>query len=872
MTEQRTHVENVRGERVVIAPVQHIGVTGDGVRGWTEALLRGPLEKADQVRRAQRAESDAENGEHEAAAEGFVAVAQALADQNFEPAAASYRGRAAEAYAQAGFKGQAFRLFMDISRDALEEGDLTAVFRARRAREVAPPEFAWEADALKARANWPEQEEGDVDALRRAWEETRGKPGEAEWASALVELLSLNGEIQAALAVARDVKERVSVEPGARLRLELDFLDLLETPENEDEGETLWRELLDWALDPQLPPAVTAGVLQRRGVVLARRGNLDGARKSFLGATQVWARDPAFNDQAAEAFFSAGSAAMALGDLSAAFNDARPLALSLRGTKATPTSRTERLIRRGLRALVGGSHPDALRLFGTAYNLSRRAGNLSDYFQAAEGLGDVLLAGERPAMALAAYIQAGNSKKAAEVGKMLSVDDVLTVAPVDGAPWERIAAWAAIAGAGRSISDEGAGTIATYALQELEMATPSGFPPNASFHAAEALANIVCSVPDEMLARSLEVLRKRLRSRAGDPKRLVEPFLLISLAGRADETEIVLDAMLADDIQAAIPIGVLDSLLEQRSDQQERLLNAAREGDGTALDTVAFSGLLERDEQLVKHAKERVRAAITSQPREEDESDGVRTVSYGIGTSLAPVGVLARYCEESEQRALADSLLRILRDPDPQLPIMTRVSAVEGLHNLAEVVPRDLVDELADSLVARACSPDEPAEWDRVGVDDPLARFRINMAPKDALQTSSLEALSQLAKHHPGVLKPLADALLVAMQSGSDRLLTAGLRVLTTHLELGLPGLDIRLFLMHQSEAVRLAALDAISQRDPDAALQAAMRLVQDPSPRIRTRLVGIAADSEGGGELLKALAEDRDSYTRAMAKQRLAQ
>ena len=77
---------------------------------------------------------------------------------------------------------------------------------------------------------------------------------------------------------------------------------------------------------------------------------------------------------------------------------------------------------------------------------------------------------------------------------------------------------------------------------------------------------------------------------------------------------------------------------------------------------------------------------------------------------------------------------------------------------------------------------------------------------------------------------------------------------------------------MHQSEAVRLAALDAISQRDPDAALLAAMRLVQDPSPRIRTRLVGIAADSEGGGELLQALSEDRDSYTRAMARQRLAQ
>ena len=469
---------------------------------------------------------------------------------------------------------------------------------------------------------------------------------------------------------------------------------------------------------------------------------------------------------------------MALGDLSAAFNDARPLALSLRGTDATVTSRTERLIRRGLRALVGASHPDALRLFGTAYNLSRRAGNLSDYFQAAEGLGDVLLAGERPAMALAAYVQAGNSKKAAEVGKMLSVDDVLAAAPVDGAPWERVAAWAAIAGAGRSVSDEGAGTIATYALRELEREAPSGFPPGpASF--TRRMHSPISSVRSPRRCWRVRLRRCESDCEAAPETRSGWLSHSFSSALSAGQTRLRSCSTRCSPTTSRRQSRSAYSTPYWSSDpiSKGRLLGAARDGDGTALDAVAFSGLLERDEQLMEYARERVRAAIASQPREEDESDGVRTVSYGIGTSLAPVGVLARYCEEPEQRALAESLLRILRDPDPQLPIMTRVSAVEGLHNLAEVVPRDLVDELADALASQACSTDEPAEWDRVGVDDPLARFRINMAPKDALQTSSLEALSQLAKHHPGVLKRLADGLLVAMQSGSDRLLTAGLRV-----------------------------------------------------------------------------------------------
>jgi hypothetical protein len=870
MAEQNTNVGDIHANKVVVAPVQqNFGASGDSVRGWTEALLRGPLERADQSRRAQEAEKAASEGRHDAAADGFLAVAAALSDNDFEPAANTYRSRAADAYAKAGQTKRAFGLYMALAREALHDGDMTAVAHARHARELASAETSWEADGLLARANWPEQEEGDVEALRRAWEKTEGQSSEPEWAAALVELLLLNGERDSALQTARDVSERLPLAPGPRLQLELDLLDLSDSIEEAEALERSWQSLVAWAQDPQLPMEATAVVLQRRGVALARQGNREAARVAFLQATQTWTRDPRFDDQAAQAFFSAISASLALGDFSSAFDDALPLARSLRGVEKTVTSHTERLELRGLRTLLQEKHPDALRQLATAHNLARRAGNLSDFLQVTEELGDLYLASKRPLFALEAYMQVGAAKKTKLIGEQLSVDDVLGALPLDGAPWERTAAWAAVAGAGRIVSDDGAATVAEHALAELEREPPDGFPPNPSFYAAEALAGVICAVPEEFLGRSLDALRARLRRGAGEPRRLADPFLLVSLIERADETEILVDALLDSNLQPSIPVRPLADLLEERPDLQERLIRAAKEGDRTALDFVDLSGLFKKDEELVARAREEVRAAVAHEPREVTEEKGVKTVSYGIGTSLAPIGMLARHCEEPDRRALAQKLVGILVDPDPQLPIMTRVSAVEGLHNLAPALPEDMVADIVEALSARAEHDDEPSDFDRVGVGDPLARFTVNMAPPGALQTAALEALSRVAEHAPSAISSLTNAVMTALRSGRDQLLAAALHALAVNPELGVPGLDARPLLAHQSETIRLAALDLLS-KDPVAGLRYAALLAHDPSPRVRFQLIGLAAEAEGGEELLQTLSCDPDSYTRAMARARL--
>jgi HEAT repeats len=867
---QITNVSKVKADTVIINPVQQIfGAAAEATRGWTEALLRGPLEESAQVQRAAEGDEDAIAERHLDAAEAFIAVAAALTAKGYGPAATTYRHRAADAFAAADRRTEAFEIFMSLARDALGDGEMTSLFHARRAFQLAPAELAWSARGMQARANWPEVEEGDPEALRRAWEETRDGPEEAEWGEPLVESLLFRGEHDVCAAVAADICDRLPLADGPRLEIEL-VLAELEEADAHKAGEERWAKLLAWARSPTLPPETTARVLQRRGVGLTRRGEAAEARSVFLQATATWSRRPNYDDQASEAFFSAGSSGLALGDISPAFDDARHLARHMRGTAETSTSRTERLERRGLRALVDGRMPDALRLLATAHNIARRAGNLSDFFQVTEEFGDVLAASDRPANALAAYVQSGQGQKAAAIGGRMGVDDVLGIVALDGPHWERTAAWAAVAKAGRLCSDEGAATVASAALAELEREQPTGFPPNPSYYAGQALANVICAVPDDMLERSLAALRTRLKVNGGDPRRLAEPFELITATGRADETEIVVDAILHPYLQSKPPIGLLDEAFESRPDQRERILAAARSGDRQALEFATFADWLDgEDTELTAQACAEVTAATTSSPREVTEEDGTTTVAYGIGVSLAPVGLMAQSCPEPERRALAAHLLEVLLDPDPQLPVMTRVAVVHGIHNLAPALPNDLVPPIVEALATRSTREEEVSDFDRIGVDDPLARFNVNLAPPHALRTSALEALAVVVANNDVDIEHLDAPIAAALQSGVDLLISsalAALRVIP-------PGQgsepDLGELVAHPSDQVRIAAIDLLLRREPETFAGHIYRLVNDPSPQVRMRMIGAAAEVEDGAALLGRLSHDRDAYVRAMARAR---
>jgi len=864
MAEQRVNVAGVdAGGNVNIAPVQvNVGGPPSSTRGWTEALLRGPLERAGVTARAERGQSLRDEGAHAGAAAELEAVAQALTDAGYEPAAEAYLQRAAAAHADAGDRAAARARYMQLARATIGDGSLDAQMHARRARELSRSDEAWEAEALLARAAWPERVPGDVKALRAAWERTRGSDAEIEWAAALVELLVLADDLDQAREVAAAARSEHPLAPSDRLALELDHLDLLD----QDAADDAWSGVADWAADPRLPIQAAGTAWQRRGVALARRGDPDAAHAAFLQAVQQWAREPGFDDQAAEAYFSGLSSHLAAGNLLPASDEGRSLARALRGSEQTATSRTERLLRRGLRALVNDRFPDAFRLLSVAMATARRAGNLSDFFEATEALGDCLAAtGKHGGMALQAYRLAGVPDKAKRVVEGASVDDILEIVSLDGAGWERRAAWAAVAGCNRAISDDAAARVADAALAEEHCESARAFQTNASYYALEALGWIVCAVPERLRGEVLDLLRVRMQVGMGDPKHLADPLLMVTVTGLADESDALVGALLDDTVRVALRGAQLGEILEEHPDQRERLAAAARDGHGGALEALMFADAVEGDQQLIDRASARVRAATAAQVREVKEENGIRTVSYGIGGSLAPEGLMARFCEPADREAFVDKLLDTLGEDD--LPLMSRVGAVEALHHLAPALPADRVDAVADTLARLAVSDDRPADVDRLDPDEPLARFKINMAPDHALRGGAIEALAVLGSHHPYTVERLRPSIAPALGSGAEPLVLAALHALARHPGLAPTGLDIGPLVLAPWPSVRVGALSVLVNHQPDAGAQAAAMLVGDPDEYVRRQLLHASASLDSGQEILEVLARDGDCFVRAAAR-----
>lgn len=869
MTEQHTSVRDVHGRNITIAPVQVVNeAAGPTLRGWNEALLTGPLARAGLTERANRARELSEDERFAEAAEEFLAIADALRAADYSPAAVAYRARAAEALGNARERESARKLLLELAREKLDGGSIDAQSFARRARELSTAEDQWEADAMLALASWPERRHNDVETLRLAAGRSQGTPREAEWTAAIVEFLILVDDRDTALSVAEETRERLPLEQGDRLRLELDFLDLIE--KERARADEAWNRVARWIADPRLPIEAAATAWQRRGVALARRGESDEARVAFLQAVAQWGREPGYDDQAAEAYFSATAADFALGRLFSDDPEARALAGALRGREQTPMSATERLLRRAMRNLVNEKFPDAFRELSLATRIARRAGNLSDYLEAAESLGDCIAKTERhQGMALAAYVVAGQQQKAkaiAEEGKAL-VDDVLATVPLDGAPWERAAAWAAIAGCRRRGRWGAVVTVADEGLEELECAGPTAFP-NAAFWVIESAASLICGMPLALRGRYIEILEERLKARGGDPRTLADPLVMVTAAGIADCTDALIDALL--DEEAGIRVSGVGELLKANEEAREKVAVAARGGNSAALEALAFADLLGEDPILVERAEARVRRTIDSPLREVHDEGGIRTVSYGLGTSLGPEGLLARACSRKTREEFVAKQLETLGQA--YLPLMARVGAVEGLRNISPSLPDRQVPAVTATLSRLALSEDTPAEMDRLDHDEPLARFKIDMAPPHALRAASIEALSILAEAQGEQSQGLEDAVSLALASGAEPLIVAGLHAVAHHPELGEASVDIGTLTEAPSSRVRVAALAALFHIDPKRSADIAEAMVNDPDEMVRRNLIVLAKDHfTDGRRVLEALQDDPDTFNRAIASAALS-
>jgi hypothetical protein len=872
MAEQHVAASEIHaGGSVTINPTQIInGVTGAAARGWTEALLRGALEHAGLAANADEANRLEDDGRPAEAAAIFEQIAVELGTRDYSPASQRYYSRAARLYRESDNRERARALELRLCIAALGDGTPGATNHARAAAELSAPDERWEPEALLVIASWPERHPNELTVLDLARERSIDQPTELRWAARIVDHLRRAGESSRAKALAQNAIGDRPLGVGARLDLELDLLDLLDDDTAQDRRSA---DLQAWLADPTLPIAEVARAWQRRGVALARRADAEGARVAFLQAVATWSRDPGYDDQVAAAYFSALTARAALGDRSAWFDEGRELASGLRGSKDTAHSRFERLMRRGLAALVAGEQKlsDAWWAFAAAVDESRRAGNLSDLFRASELLGDCLTAAGRPGEALAAYLVAGECPKARSVTEAFTADQVLQTVPLDGPRWERAAAWAAIAGTGTNASDAAADQLAAAALQQESVESANGGPPNAAWYALEVLANVACAIQDDaLLQRALPLLRDRMTFLMGHPHRVADPLLRLTLSGRLDTTPALVDAFLDSDVHAQISADMIATLVNDHPTERARLVNAAVAGNGEALDALAFTerGLSESD-ALCAAAHERVRAVIESEALTIEEADGTTTLTQGIAGSLAPEGIYARVCDADLREVLVDALLALLADT--RVMLMTRVGAVHAIHNLGSALPASRADAVARALRPLALNPDVVADFDQVDHDEPLARFKINLAPTDALRESAIEALGRLGEEHTTIVNTAAETIEPALMSQSEPLLCAALVTMARHPTVIPPSLNVASLLMAPWESVRLKALGVLEAVDPTVALAVAHQLLTDRSNYVRRNLLGVAERAgPEGKQLLEALSEDIDCYIRATARHRL--
>jgi tetratricopeptide (TPR) repeat protein len=825
------------------------------------ALLQGPVEALGLGPRLRETESLVEAGRHAEAAEGFLEIGRALVDKRHHVSAEVMRERAAGAFKEGGELATAFELYVQVARDEFERG-AEAQFTARRAREVAPVGKEWLAEGLMARALWPEHEDEVVPVLARAWEEARETPAEAEWAAALVEVLSVLGRLEEAVDVAEDACERLPLAEGPRLRLELDRLDA--AGELGLDMEQAWRALIDWTRG--LADETSALVWQRRGVYLTRRGRPEESVEAFREALERWGRVEGGEDQLAESYFAEQLAWELAGRMSWSMDGARSIAAELRGDPRSAAATAQRLVDRGLRELVEGKHMwEAKRCFFLALAIHRRAGNLRGIFEAHDRLARLLLQVGEGSRALAHLVLRGDEKRAGEVAAGAQDWDwsyMGSVLRLGGPSWERAASYAVLAEAGGRMPDDELAAAAPGLIAASK--EPSDFAPGPqpAHQARRALAAVACGLPDELLEEGLRILRDEVRRGGWADREAVRALGLVTRLGRSDETAFLFEASLAEDANAVKnESGLLIEQLREDGDLRAQASRAALDGNREALSLLAYAGLEDGEAELRERCSDRVRSYVDAP--EKKEVPGERSAELVI---LLELGVFGRYCEAELRRRLAERLLCFALDPDELEP--SRASAVGALTNLADALDAEQAPRIHEGLLTLAVGAYGSSWQSAVSSDHPLSRFQISLGRPGELRAAAIDALCEVVAEHDTGTDGLDQILEPALSTQDPTLIVAVLTGLIRLPDLELAP-DFALYLQHPEARVRATALRLLASRDSQILCStAALGLSTDPSRFVRSTLLGLARDvGDEGDQALDALSDDPDAYIRRAAR-----
>jgi len=828
----------------------------DGWDAQLTAALTGPLALLGHDQAAAAADEAAERGDHKAAADGYLTIAEAIEEKM--PAVADWLlMRAARAATEDGDKLRAGDLHLRVSRSAARRGDSLAESAAFRASWELPDSERWRSHAALARAAWPEAPDDAIvtlqDAVTRAHQ--AGDAGAVyEWTTACCEALALQArwkEVRTLASKARKL-DGDAITDDQQLDLQLDLLEA-----RAELGENVEPDFRRLTLLPiGRADAIAARVRARWGVICARRGDHDAAQVHFQEAANRWPNTADNEDEIAEALYSQDVAAQVLAGEPQLDQLGRIAVAELRGRTITPAVLADQKITQGLRAWLANQGWEARRCLVIAWTLHRKAGHLAGCLRAADILADLYEQASDPAERLRWAIRCGKQLAASEAAGKLDWHDVEALLQNRGAPWERGASYEAIAAAGSTVPDSDLHALVATLLDaaadhdgdERRKVIPAAA-------ARRALATVLCAIDEAQFTCALEEVVYETRHTPFPPRRAMAGLLHAAEIGRADQAPLVAEVFCSYD-RAHVPGFIAALKVIGDSDQATQIVVRYAAKHFTPLVLAAWLDLPDNHPELATRASDVIARAYagTAQPNEH--------------LRLNDKGRLGRWATRAQQQQLATELVSEVanpRDIDAH-----RHEAATGLQSLADRMQPDDASNALDDLLARADDVGTESQVDGMQShpNEFFARVRMNTPPAgDMVRAKALEAAAALASR-AGKLPDLTADAQAAINGAVPALRLAALKLCIKHPEL--PTQDLHA-LLDDGEAdvvaVALAALDEADQLafDDPALLAAA---APDPPLALRKAVLGIAERRPRElSELLTKLADDPHVFVRPYAR-----
>lgn len=642
---------------------------------WEAALRRDPISLLEEGQERERLAEERAADEPARAAEIFLLLASELEELGFNSVADGYRRRAASALSAAGRTTEAADLWRGVLRRALSTTHPIEVdFAARQLGEDLPPEDRWEERAWRACAAWPDDPKGAREDLREAIR--RGSTTSVDaasltvWRETLWPLDLAASDPDAVLAEAEEISTPLDPE-----------LELLATEARAQlepkKFRELWAEIRERIVEESERDPATAGrMCARWACELARRGETDEAQEAFARAAAIWGRLGDGEEEAAECFFSAQSAAGLAGEIVPAGWGWRRVVASMRSGATSAAARAGRLEHAGLAEGLRDEPREARRQLRLAIALRRRAGHLRGWLGANRALGDCERTTGNTTEAALAYCECSDPRRAAAAAGEGPTRQLCDRLPIGDSHWSTRTSIAVLAKIGRWASAERAAAILPGLM---ERTTPCPEQPGGDrSEAIEALGQIAFSLPSELLDRAagrlIELLPDENRIAA---KAAGDILRLLGECGRFDASHALIEAFTADPAYSGVnPYWIADRLGSPRSAAAVR--GAAIGGEPLAMQAMVEAKLVAGDVEL-QQACEGYCTTVTSGDLGRDENGAV----HGL-LALDLVGNIALAVAEELRVEVAEKLL--LYALEDVWPVVNRTAAVRGFAALAETL------------------------------------------------------------------------------------------------------------------------------------------------------------------------------------------